>query len=106
MISFSRKKRQKKDRKLTKKEIIKFFREIDLPVVVVDALHPVILDDGDAPYPKDWLHSRRVYVFVVFGGLLRLKRNNINFLKGLFRILDIHLRWIIWYIKKIIHFLT
>ena len=76
MISFSRKKRQK-ERKLTKKEIIKFFREIDLPVVVVDGLHPVILDDGDAPYPKDWLHSRRVYVFVVFGGLLRLKRNNI-----------------------------
>ena len=89
MISFSR----KIDRK--KKEIINFFREIDLPVVV-DALHPVILADGDAPYPKDWLHSRRVYVFVVFGGLLRLKRNNINFLKGLFRILDIHLRWIIW----------
>ena len=98
MISFSRKKKTER-KKIDEKKIIKFFREIDLPVVV-DGLHPVILADGDAPYPKDWLHSRRVYVFVVFGGLLRLKRNNINFLKGLFRILDIHLRWIIWYIKK------
>ena len=100
MISFSRKKKTER-KKIDEKKIIKFFREIDLPVVV-DGLHPVILADGDAPYPKDWLHSRRVYVFVVFGDLLRLKRNHINFLKGLFRILelDIHLRWIIWYIKK------